>query len=242
MFVKKLDLCDSEDIQLIWLHGWGLDGNSLMSLASLLHARGENYLLDLPGFGKTPLPKSAWGTQEYADEVARFIKELPRKKTFVIGHSFGGRVALRLADKYPELINGVVLVGGAGLQKKRSPIFHIYTYMVKKYGKTVKRIFPFLKKLSLGSADYKNTEGIKREIFTKVISEDLTSIATTITLPVLLIYGENDTETPPEFGKKYKELIKNSVLYILPDQDHWSILRQQQTAAFINNFIAENLL
>ena len=242
MFVQKLDLCDSEDIQLIWLHGWGLDGNSLMTLASLLHARGENYLLDLPGFGKTPLPDAPWGTQEYADEVARFIKELPKRKTFVIGHSFGGRVALRLANKYPELLDGIVLVGGAGLQKKRSLMFRIYVGLVKKYGKFVKQIFPFLKKFSFGSSDYKKTEGVKREIFTKVISEDLSGIASKITLPALLIYGEKDTETPPDFGIRYKELLKNSSLYIIPEQDHWSILRQQQTAAFINNFISENLL
>ena len=134
------------------------------------------------------------------------------------------------------------MLGGAGLQKKRSLLFRIYQFMVKRYGKLVKKIFPFLKHVSLSSADYKSTSGLKREIFLKTISEDLTPLAEQIMRPALLVYGEKDTETPAEFGQRYHQLLKNSTLYIVPGQDHWSVLRMQQTAAYINNFISENLV
>ena len=242
MFAEKIALSNTEDVQLVWLHGWGLDHTSLKPLALTLQAVGESYLVDLPGFGETPLPKKAWDTEDYADEVAKFIRGLPKRKTFVIGHSFGGRVAVRLAYKYPKLVQGIVLLGGAGLQKKRSLLFRGYQFLVKRYGKLVKKVFPFLKHISLSSADYKNSSGLKRDIFVKTISEDLTPLAGQIMRPALLVYGEKDTETPPEFGQRYHQLLKNSTLYIVPGQDHWSILRLQQTAAYINNFISENLV
>ena len=242
MVVEKLSLSNTEGDQLVWLHGWGMDHTFLKPLASILQGVGDSYLLDLPGFGGSPLPEEAWDTEAYAKAVAEFIKDLPKKKTFVIGHSFGGRVAVQLAEKYPKLVQGIVLLGGAGLQKKRSFLFKGYKFIVSRYGKAVKTIFPFLKNISLSSADYRNAQGLKREIFIKTISENLESVAANIQVPALLIYGEKDTETPAEFGQRYHRLIKNSTLYILPEQDHWSILRLQQTAAYINNFISENLV
>ena len=91
------------------------------------------------------------------------------------------------------------------------------------------------------SQDYKNAKPIMREILKKTVAKDLTNSAKKITIPTILIYGENDTVTPPYFGKKYNKLIEKSSLYILPTFNHNTILSagKYQVSSIILNSIKE---
>ena len=79
------------------------------------------------------------------------------------------------------------------------------------------------RKAQYGSADYRNA-GVLRGTFVKVISEDQAGDVGRIRCPVALIYGERDTETPPEFGERLSKLIAGASLNLVPGLDHYTIL------------------
>ena len=230
MFVKQLGP-KSATTRIIWLHGWGQNHQSLLPLANLFADEAENYLLDLPGFGETPAPNSAWGTIEYANWLIAWLQQLAKKPTVIVGHSFGGRVAIAAAESYAQEIHAIVLLAAAGLKRKRSMAFTIKAYLLKKLARLcqgIDTIFHSQLKArfskNFGSRDYKASSGIMRHVFVKTIQEDLATLAANITRPALLIYGSRDTETPSQFGQTYQQLIKNSAYFALPDLDHCSIL------------------
>ncbi|MFN3700063.1 MAG: alpha/beta fold hydrolase [Alphaproteobacteria bacterium] len=236
---------------IIWGHGWGQSGKAFEALAQSLQALGAHCLLDFPGFGASPKPQDDWSTKDYADAIADHLKQsrlIDRHgKIIWIGHSFGGRVGLQLASHHPDLVGQLIIIAGAGLQRKHS-------LLQKLKRKTRALIYQSLKKLALlglldqdklfrcyASRDYQNA-GEMREIFRNVIREDLTAQAQNISAPTLLIYGENDSETPPEFGERFHRLIKNSQLHILHGQDHYSVLSsgRHQVAGLIDDFVKEH--
>jgi len=231
------------ETQLIWAHGWGQSGAVFAPLAQSFAGFCASYLIDFPGFGKTPFQGEAWGTRDYADFIASWIKTLPPGKKIWIGHSFGGRVGLQIAAHYPDLIAGLILIGTAGLQRKRSVPQRMNTWLRVRSFKTMKLFVPEGPKRDrlrarFGSADYRNA-GILRPSFIKVVTEDLSPEARTITLPTLIICGERDDQAPPDISRRLNDMIKGSRLHLLPGFDHYSILSdgRHQVAALIKGFI-----
>ena len=228
-----------------WGHGWGQSLQSFVPLAQSLTQIGQHWVVDFPGFGQSPEPSEVWGTEDYADRLAEFIRTQTNEKVLWVGHSFGCRVGLQLAARHPDLIAGLCLIAGAGLPRKR-PLWH------KLYYGTRVKLFKLLKKLiplglsedwlmtKFGSADYKNA-GALRQILVKVVNEDLSDIAKTVTCPVMLIYGSADTETPPDIGERLSRIIPNSKMILMDGFDHYSILSgaQHQIAHKINQFTKE---
>lgn len=229
----------------VWAHGWGQNHQGLAELAAVFRARGRHLLVDFPGFGASPPPSDSWGTKDYADYMAEFIRQqAPGNRVIWIGHSFGCRVGLQMAARHPDLISGLFLIAAAGLPRKL-PLFKKY------YFRGRIRLYKFLKKLipyglpedwlmrKFASADYKNA-GPMRAILVKTVNEDLSDIARTITCPVRLVYGSQDTETPPEIGERLKALINNAQMVHLEGFDHYTVLGagQHQVAGHLKNFIA----
>ncbi len=213
---------------MVWGHGWGHDLRDFQGIASSF-GDAMHVFLDFPGHGASPPPPSNWGTGEYADACAALLRGMPLagKPVVWIGHSFGGRVGIQAAARHPGLLTGLVLVAGAGLKRKRPPLealkFFVRVRMFK-----LSKLFLSKEKVEqlrskMGSADYRNA-GPMRAVFVRVVNEDLSDVARRVACPTLLIYGENDTETPPEFGERYSRLILRSKLVILPQNDHLSVL------------------
>ncbi len=234
-------------IRLIWGHGWKQDHHAFKQLTEALQTQAHHLLVDFPGFGQSPPPPQGWGTIDYTLAIANLLQSLPfQGKTIWVGHSFGCRIGLQLAARYPELLDGLILIAGAGLPRKRSlwkkVCFksRIYTF------KILKRLWILLGqdidslRRHFGSPDYRNA-GAMREIFLKIIAEDLSETAVKVKCPTLLIYGTKDTETPPEIGKHLCKLIPNASLVILDGQDHLSLLAggRHQTLKHLNNFIKD---
>jgi pimeloyl-ACP methyl ester carboxylesterase len=229
---------------LIWLHGWGQNHGAMMRLATLFKGDHLNKIYDQPGFGQTPLIKDA-GTEEYADAL---IKQLDgTDKHILIGHSFGGRVAIQAAAKYPQMVKAVILINGAGIPRKRSLRFKIRAFILKQIGKAA-HLSDTLFKTNLreaysnkfGSSDYRNA-GKLRTTFVKAVTENLTCTAKQIKAPTLLIYGSEDTEAPPEIGKKYEDAIAIARFEELQGFDHWDILDRgaYQCEALIRKFFQD---
>ena len=239
---------------ILFLHGWGHSLENLQPIAETLPEY-NRYLLDLPGFGKSEVIKQDMNLNDYVLEVVDFIKNVigDKQKIYIVGHSFGGRICICLSTVYKNLIAKTFIVAGAGLKKRKFSMKKTCLFFIRKcffllnifYKLFNKSIYDSkLYKLyynKFASSDYKNANATMKQILKKIVKQDLRSIAKTIDVPVILIYGENDIITPVRFGKVFHKVIKNSNLYILPTFDHNSILMdgKYQVATIINNSIKE---
>ncbi|MCX6790810.1 MAG: alpha/beta hydrolase [Candidatus Gribaldobacteria bacterium] len=221
-------------VPLVFLHGWRSNGLAWQKIASQL-ALGpfSVYLLDLPGFGESPLPKRDFYVQDYTDLITAFIEKLNLKKVILIGHSFGGRIATKLAAQNPSLIEKLVLVDSAGLIKPRSRgVLKTLTTIIAKLAKPLfspKFMKAWRTKIyqKLGAEDYA-VFGQLKQTFLNVIKEDLGSSFAQVTSPTLIIWGENDKTTPLTDAKIMNGLIKNSQLVVLKEAGHSCFIDQPQ--------------
>ncbi len=216
---------------LIFLHGWGVDSNLFNELSNLLENIRECYLIDLPGFGKSSKPNETWGTLDYAKSVVEYMNEHNIKKADILGHSVGGRIALRIACHYPEVVNSLILISSAGIKSKSFVFYRMKIFIIKKIAK----IFKIIDKIMgnnffknhfaarFASQDYKNA-GEMKDIFLKIVNEDQENELDLVKAKTLLIWGENDKETPPDMGKTFSKKIKDSKLVILKGKDHFPFL------------------
>lgn len=228
---------------LVWGHGWGQSGAAMLALAETLKAFASSSLVDFPGFGRSPKPPDHWGTADYADGIAKWLRSLSEPQIIWIGHSFGCRVGLQLAARHPDLVAGMVLIAAAGLKRQRS-FSERMRFGLKRTAFKIARRFvqegPQLDALrkKFGSSDYQSA-GAMRPVFVRVVSEDLTEVARAVRCPTLLIYGTQDTETPPEMGRRFQQLIPGSELALLEGFNHLNVLSEgrHQVALKIRKFL-----
>ena len=239
---RQLGPCGGDAPLLVLAHGWANTHAALLPVAQSLQGKACCTLFDFPGFGASPRPAEAWGTADYADRLAGWLKPQPGRCKVWVGHSFGARVGVQIAARHPGLLAGLVLISAAGLRRRRTPLQRL---RLKLRTSVFKTGAGFLRDDALerwrqrfGSRDYL-AAGAMRPIFVKVVSEDLAPVARSIRCPVLLVYGANDDETPPGMGEDYRDLIPGSELTILSGYDHHSILDdgRHQTARLISGFL-----
>lgn len=224
---------------IVLLHGWGSNIKLFANLIDLLSKKYMVVAMDMPGFGESAEPPSAWCVDDYVDFVIDFLKDYNTDKVMLLGHSFGGRVIIKLNSKknLPFSITKVILVDSAGIlpPKSNKKSFRTYYY---KAGKAVlstgiaKKIAPdalenFRKKM--GSADYAAASPLMRQVLVKVVNEDLEPLLPNIKCPTLLVWGVNDTATPLSDGEKMEKLIPDAGLVKLENAGHYSFLEQQFT-------------
>ncbi len=215
----------------LMMHGWGVNLDSMRILGELLGKWNQVIIVDMPGFGKSPKPDADWDTIQYAERMAKYIDEENISPAHIVGHSFGGRVAIRLASRFPEKVKSVVLINGAGLQRKVSGQRKLKSMRAKFLSKCCKTIdsmfgtktFQEWYAPKFASADYLNA-GPMRNIMVKSVTEDVTPDALKVKAPTFLLWGEKDDETPVEFGERFKTLIKNSQLVVMPGKDHFPFM------------------
>ncbi len=213
----------------LFLHGWRAQKEIWNPVIQKLP--GENnslsiVALDLPGFGSSPAPKRPWGVGDYAECVKQFIEKLELQNVYVVGHSFGGRIGIKLAANYPELISKLILVDSAG--------FVVNSWKKTLMGLAAKMLGPLFKPRfmqlfrqkiykNIGAEDYIATPELQATL-AKVVSEDLSADMKRISIPTLIVWGNNDIDTPVEFGRRMNFLIHNSKFIILPYAGHFSFL------------------
>lgn len=215
---------------LLFLHGWG---SCAMHFVKTLE-KCENFVaVDLPGFGNSEAPKTVWSLAEYAVFVEEFLKKLNFENPILAGHSFGGSVGIKYCARKSKC-QKLILIGSAGI-RKRNTEKTVFFIIAKIFG--VLFSLPVLKALKdnarksyykmIDSEDYINA-GILTETYKKVISEDLTPDLREIKTPTVLIWGENDKDTPLKDGELMQQLIENSKLFIIPDAKHYVFLDNEK--------------
>ena len=148
----------------------------------------------------------------------------------ILGHSFGGRLAVILGSR--GIGSRLVLADAAGIKPRHSVDYYLRVYSYKAAKKVMS--LPGLNKrkeqaLDLWrkknpSSDYASAQGVMRQIFVQVVNEDLTPLLSKISASTLLIGGRNDTATPVEDGKLMEKLIPDAGLVVFENCGHYSFL------------------
>lgn len=212
---------------IVLLHGWGDSGAGLSGLQKELAKTYRVITVDLPGFGATQPPVMTWGLDEYALFVAHFLDKIQVKKILaVVGHSNGGAVAVRGVSKRTLKPEKLILLAAAGI-RDHGGLRKMSYKVLAKGGKAATVWLPAEQRNKLRQKLYKSAGSDMlivpelQETFKKTVSEDLQADATKLTVPVLLLYGEQDTATPVWYGERYHELMSDSTLEILPGAGHF---------------------
>jgi len=230
---------------LILLHGWGASSESFNPIFTKLSQKYQVYALDLPGFGKTQTSEQAWAVEDYARFVDNFLTKLNIHKAVFLGHSFGGRILIKLVTQKPELFDQLILTGAAGVKSKNNLRKNLFKLSAK-IGKIILSL-PGLKSLrqkarknlykAAGTDDYL-TAGALKQTFVKVTQEDLTPLLSKINTQTLLIWGENDLDTPLCAGKIMHQQIINSDFKIINKAGHYAFVDQpNQFLQVLNSFL-----
>ena len=211
------------------LHGWGGEAASFQPVFEWLAQSHKVYALDLPGFGKSQMPPTAWkNTSDYAQCVAAFLEKIGIPKTHLIGHSFGGRISIILSAEYPEKVDKLILVDSAGIKPPRT-VKYYFRVGIAKVGKLLRRSGKYGDYLAnavsqrTGSKDYRGAGGM-RPTLVRVVNQDLRPLLSRIDASTLLIWGENDKDTPVSFGRIMEEEIPDAGLVVLREAGHFSYL------------------
>ncbi|HSX48566.1 MAG TPA: alpha/beta hydrolase [Candidatus Nanoarchaeia archaeon] len=229
---------------MLFLHGWGQDATSFNSPISVLANKFRIIRPDLPGFGGSELPKVAWGVHQYADFLQQFLNKLNTQPEVVIGHSLGGQIAVKaLADGLIKP-KKLILIGAAVIREShQSPRNKAFAASAK-VGKAItslpglRRIQPLLRRqlyTVTGNNDY-NLAGAMKPTFLKITKQDLQNEASLIVTPTLIIWGDKDTETPIEQGRRLAYLIKGSTLEVFSGGHFIFDDQSERVAAAIERF------
>lgn len=229
---------------LLLMHGWGCDHTTVRSIAATAALTNRVYNIDFPGFGASPEPDEVWGVEEYTALVEAFARQEGLERPVLVGHSFGGRVAILMASRTP--VSKVVLVDAAGIKPRRSLAYYYKVYSFK----AAKRLANLLlgkeraaKRIEAmrarrGSSDYSQASPKMRAIMSKVVNQDLTDRLSLIKAPTLLIWGENDTATPVADARKMAKLIPDAGLVSFTGCGHYSFLdNPAQFRAVLSSFL-----
>lgn len=191
------------------LHGWGSSGKVFDNLIDAFN--GERYFVvpDFPPFGESGSLVCSWTIFSYASMVMSLCEHLGIKEVDVLGHSFGGRIAILLAGLECSFVHSCILVDSAGLKPKFSlkARFKVLKYKTKKFfGKNVD---------NMGSPDYLALPPCMRGVFVNVVNTYLEPYLSKIQTPTLIVWGQKDKETPLYMAKRLNRKIKRSSLVVL---------------------------
>ena len=223
----------------VLLHGWSRSLRDFDAFCQIaLREQDLPWIVrfDLPGFGNSPEPTEPIGSKGYARLVSGAIQEvldqMPQNanpKVIVIGHSFGGRVALNLTDlgDTPFALAGLVLSGVPLLRDNQSAARPKLGYRIVRYlarHKLVSSESMEKARERYGSNDYRNSKGLMREIFVRVVNEDYRPLIERLSIPTLLLWGDGDSAAPIELARQAREICPRFVSVESVAGDHFAAL------------------
>lgn len=232
LFINYIQVGEGPDVVL--LHGWGQNIDMMKPIADKMDGY-KFTILDFPGFGKSDEPSTAWDVEKYTVLLEKLLKELKIKNPIIVGHSFGGRVAINYSSR--NKVSKVVLFGSpcirydSDVNHKKEEFYH----RIKRLP-GMNKIAEFAKKF-IGSEDYRKASPIMRETLVNVINSDLSKEASMIDAPVLLIWGTNDEQEPVERARDMEKLLKDGALIELEGLSHYAYLEAlPRVVNILNNF------
>lgn len=226
---------NGQDVVVI-LQGWGTSCEIYNSIARVLGEKYKVIQFDFPGFGESEEPPCGWNVDKYTDFFIAFMQKLAIKKVILLGHSYGGRVIIKLSNRknLPFEISKIILVDSAGVLSKKT----FKQKLKEKRYKLIKKVvnIPFVYGLfkdmidewknSQGSEDYRNASPVMKQCLVMAVNEDLTALLSDIMIETLLVWGDRDTATPLSDGKLMEQMIPDAGLAVISRAGHFSFLDQ----------------
>jgi pimeloyl-ACP methyl ester carboxylesterase len=215
---------------LLLLHGWGTSLDTFAAMADDLKRQFSVTAFDFPGHGGSDMPPAAWSVDDFVELTVGVMAALGIARASVLGHSFGGRVAIKLAAAQPEMVDRLVLVDSAGVPpprtvgrraKRLASRFANATGRLGRPGQAVRGAIV----RRIASTDYLNA-GPLRGTFLAVVREDLRPVLPNIKAPTLLVWGESDQDTTLADARAMERLIPGARLVVLKNAGHFSYLDQ----------------
>jgi pimeloyl-ACP methyl ester carboxylesterase len=181
---------------------------------------------DLPGFGATPDPPVPWGSDQYAAAVAELLRSGdgpgPGAGVVVVGHSLGGRIAVKLAAAHPELVAALVLTGAPLVRngRPRTPPAAFRVARALHRAGLVSDDRMERERRRRGSADYRAAEGVMREVLVRLVNEDYGEALAALRCPVELVWGADDTEAPLSVAHAIAAAVPHAALTVCAAAGH----------------------
>jgi pimeloyl-ACP methyl ester carboxylesterase len=232
---------------LVCLHGFGASTYTWREIRSALAANHEVYALDLKGFGKSPKPRDgAYSVHDQASLVIQFILDHKLRGVTLVGHSFGGGVALATAVELertqPGTLGSLILIDAASYPQ-RLPLFiemlrmPVIAPLVQRFSAARFQVRTVLRKAYLNdglipdaSVDaYASAlrqpggEYALRETAKQIIPRDIGALSSkypTITVPTLIIWGRHDEIVPLNIGDRLHAAINGSQFLVVDNAGH----------------------
>lgn len=225
-----------QGVPILIMHGWGRSGNEWQKIGHELNVwSGRSvYIVDLPGFGGSSLPKVAT-IEQYSQSVVKFCEYIGITKAILIGHSLGGRLGIVLAATIPKLVEKLILVDPAGV-KPRS----FKRVLLKSLAGLFSWVPSYIRaKLvaKLMDLDYQNSLAL-RDLYRVVVAKDLRDYLPMIECQTTVIWGENDPILPLSQTKLYRQLLSDSQIKVVWGAGHDPhIERYDQTLSFLQEAV-----
>jgi pimeloyl-ACP methyl ester carboxylesterase len=220
--------------EVVVLHGWGASIEAVQSITAGLADVCAVHTVDLPGFGQTGRPPGVWGVEDYSEWTRALFTSLGLSRPSIIGHSHGGRIAIHLAAHHPELVDRLLLVDAAGIRPRRTAAWYrkvalakVAKHVLNRLGSPGRAVGQRLVGYS-ASSDYAASDSAMRPTFVRLVNTDLTALLPDVHASTLLVWGDQDTETPLSDGETMARLIPDAGLVVFQGAGHFSYADQPQ--------------
>lgn len=199
-------------------------------LRNLLPARYRSIALDWPGHGASPPGRQPATAMLFADIAEEAIASLAPEGAVVVGSSVGGYAAARLALRRPELVKGLVLLGGGGFQGRGLKRRTLYGLMARPF--VLRTVYPLFATrymrvqtdadwlaLQTAIASTRTDPGLRAlsELWRSFASPayDLRDQARNIGAATLVLWGRRDPVFSQTIGRQIKDTIPNARFRVL---------------------------
>lgn len=218
---------------ILMVHGWGGNIELMAPLSLRLSRLGYRCCqIDLPGFGRSDEPNEPFTIFDYAAFCLAYLDHLGINKVHYFGHSLGGRIGLILGSDYSDRIASMVLSNSAGIKTEAA----LQTRWRLSAYKSLRRVLSSIGAKStadalrnrynrrFGSDDYREASPVLRQTLINVVNQDLLDHAKRVSVPTILIWGDEDEETPLWMGRKLEAAIPDAALILHEGAGHYAYL------------------
>ena len=225
------------------IHGWTTREQSRELWQPLIQRLKDEGLrvrfLRVPGL-LAPLDE-VWHLQDYVNWLETEITE---DKAILLGHSFGGQIAIRFTAQHPAKIEKLILLSNSGIRDRRplKRIKRAVFFVLAKLGKPFVKIDPLRRLFYRGirEADYLEAPPLLRKTMTNVLREEVLADLEEIKPPTLIIWGRRDKTIPVRHAYLESKKIKNASLAIIEDGRHSpQFTHTPQVAHLVTEFLKQ---